>query len=42
MDITKVLEVLSKYIVELENKIELKNWEIERLKEKLNENSDER
>lgn len=42
MDITKVLEVLSKYIVDLENKIELKDWEIEKLKEKLNENSDER
>lgn len=33
MDITKVLEVLSKYIVELENKIELKDWEIKKLKE---------
>ena len=33
MDITKVLEVLSKYIVDLENKIELKDWEIEKLKE---------
>ena len=41
MDITKVLEVLSKYIVELENKIELKDWEIEKLK-KDKENQEEK
>ena len=41
MDTTKVLELLSKYIVELENKIELKDWEIEKSK-KDKENQEEK
>ena len=35
MDIAKVLEVLSKHIVKIEEENQLKDWEIKNLKEKL-------
>lgn len=35
MDITKVLEILNKHIIKLEEDISLKDWEIKGLKEKL-------
>ena len=35
MKISKVLEVLSKYIIKVEEENQLKNWEIKTLKEKL-------
>lgn len=34
MDITKVLEILNSHILKLEEENQLKDWEIERLKEK--------
>lgn len=36
MDISKVLEILSKHIIKLEEDIYLKDYEIKKLKEKLN------
>jgi hypothetical protein len=35
LDITKVLEILNKHIIKLEEDISLKDWEIRGLKEKL-------
>ena len=34
MDIAKVLEILNNHIIKLETEIQLRDWEIERLKEK--------
>lgn len=36
MEITKVLEVLSKHIIKVEEENQFKDWEIQNLKEKLN------
>ena len=36
MEITKVLEVLSKHIIKVEEENQFKDWEIQSLKEKLN------
>lgn len=36
MEIAKVLEILSKHIIKLEEENQFKDWEIERLKEKIN------
>ena len=36
MDITKVLSILNNHILKLEEDINLKDWEIKRLQEKLN------
>lgn len=33
MEITKVLEILAKHIIKLEEELQLKEWEIERMKE---------
>lgn len=33
MEITKVLEILAKHIIKLEEELQFKEWEIERLKE---------
>ena len=36
MEFTKVLEVLSKHIIKVEEENQFKDWEIKKLKEKLN------
>jgi len=35
MDITKVLEILGKHIIKIEEENQFKDWEIERLKKEL-------
>ena len=42
MHITKVLEILSKHIIKIEEDNQLKDWEIERLRKEIQDLKDDR